>query len=104
MELKDLYTILNAVYPTAYWSFPKDEAPALPYITFFESGSDNFGADNKVYSKHNRYSVELLCLQKDPDAEAAVEAALDANELYWEKTEVYLEDEKCFEIIYDLEV
>lgn len=104
MEAKKLGEILNAVYPTAYWSFPENEAPALPYITYFEDGSDNFGADNRVYHRRNRFSVELLTRYKDPSAEAAVEAALDAAEIYWKKTETHLDDEDAYEVIYDLEV
>lgn len=104
MELDELYSILSKVYPTAYWSFPEGEAPALPYLTYFENGTDNFGADNKVYHKIRSVSVELLTKQKDPAAEAAVEAALDAADLFWNKTETHLDDEDAFEVIYDLEV
>lgn len=104
MELSDLYTILSAVYPTAYWSFPKGEAPAMPYITYFESSSDNFGADNKVFHHRKQISVELLTKTKNETAEEAVEAAFDTNEIYWEKTETHLDDEDAYEVIYSLEV
>lgn len=104
MALDDLYTILNAVYPTAYWSFPVGEAPAMPYITYFESNSDNFGADNKVYHHTKQISVELLTKTKTPTAEAAVESALDSHNIYWEKTETHLDDEDAYEVIYTLEV
>ena len=104
MSIDDLYTILSAVYPTAYWSFPEKQAPPMPYITFFENESDNFGADNKVFHHFKRISVELLTKTKTPTAEEAVEAALDANDIYWEKTETHLDDEDAFEVIYSLEV
>lgn len=104
MTLDELYTILKVVYPTAYWSFPVGSAPAMPYITFFEQQSDNFGADNKVYHHRKVISVELLTKGKDPTAEAAVEAAFDTNGIYWEKTETHLDDEDAFEVIYTVEV
>lgn len=104
MTLGELYDILKTIYPTAYWSFPEGNAPAMPFITFFEDTSDNFGADNKVYHHRKRISVELLTKTKDPTAEAAVEAAFDNNELYWEKTSTHLDDEDAYEVIYDLEV
>lgn len=104
MELEDLYAILSAVYPTAYWTYPDGEAPAMPYITFFENASNNFGADNKVYHHRKQISVELLTKTKDPTAEGAVQAALDAAEIYWEKTETHLDDEDAYEVIYTLEV
>lgn len=104
MELDELYEILSAVYPTAYWSFPEGEAPAMPFLTYFENSSDNFGADNKVYHHRKRISVELYTKTKDTAAEDAVESALDAAEIYWEKTSTHLDDEDVFEVIYDMEV
>lgn len=104
MELDELYEILSAVYPTAYWSFPEGEAPAMPFLTYFENASDNFGADNKVYHHRKRISVELYTKTKDTAAEDAVEAALDAAGIYWEKTSTHLDDEDVFEVIYDMEV
>jgi hypothetical protein len=104
MALSDLYTILSAAYPTAYWSFPEGEAPAMPYLVYFEASSDNFGADNKVYHHRKVISVELLTKTKDVSAEQAVEAKLDANDIYWEKTETHLDDEDAYEVIYTLEV
>lgn len=104
MELDELYTILSEVYPTAYWSFPEGEAPAMPFLTYFENSSDNFGADNKVYHHRKRISVELYTKTKDTAAEDAVEAALDAAGIYWEKTSTHLDDEDAFEVIYDMEV
>lgn len=104
MPLNELYTILSAVYPTAYFSFPEDNAPPMPFITYFEESSDNFGADDKVYHHRKRISVELLTKTKDPTAEANIEAAFDSNDIYWEKTETHLDDEDAFEVIYNVEV
>lgn len=104
MELDELKTILAAVYPTAYWSFPENEAPTMPFLVFFETSSNNFGADNKVYHHRKQISVELMTKIKDPAAEKAVEDALDAADIYWNKTETHLDDEDCYEVIYDLEV
>ena len=104
MTLEELKTVLTAVYPTAYWTFPEEEAPAMPYIVFFETSSDNFGADNKVYHHIKGVSVELMTKTKNPTAEAAVEAALDAVDIFWNKTETHLDDEDAYMVIYDLEV
>lgn len=104
MGLDDLYLILSAVYPTAYWSFPEGEAPPMPYICYFEEASDNFGADNVVYHPVKQISVELLTRNKDPEAEEAVEAALTGAGIFWNKTETHLDDEDAFEVIYSMEV
>lgn len=104
MTLEDLGNLLESVFPTAYWSFPEKEAPPMPYLTYFEESSDNFGADNKVYHHRKRISVELLTKKKDPEAEKAVENAFDSADLFWEKTETHLDDEDAYEVIYSLEV
>lgn len=104
MGIDTLGTLLETVYPTAYWSFPEKEAPPMPYIVYFQTNSDNFGADNKVFHHIKQISVELMTKTKDTTAEGAVEAVLDANDIYWEKTETHLDDEDAYEVIYSLEV
>jgi hypothetical protein len=104
MTLDTLYTTLSSVYPTAYWSYPEGKAPAMPYMVYFETPSDNFGADNKVYHKRNNVAIELLTKTKDQTAESAVENALDGLELFWNKEETHLDDEDAYEVIYHVEV
>ena len=55
-----------------------------------------------VYQVINRITIELYTESKAPEAENAVEAAL--KDLCWEKSEEYLDDEQCYEIIYEIEV
>ncbi len=104
MGLDDLYLILSAVYPTAYWSFPEGEAPPMPFICYFEESSDNFAADNIVYHHTKTINIELLTRAKDPEAEQAVETALTNAGIYWEKASTHLDDEDAYECIYTLEV
>ena len=104
MGLDELKGILEAVFPTAYWEFPKGKAPKMPYICFFENYSTNFGADNVVYHPRNRISVELYTQKKSREAESKLEAAFLNAELFWNKDETVLEDENCYEVIYTLEV
>ena len=104
MGLSELHALLNSVYPAAYWEFPKGKAQAMPFITYFEDNSDNFGADNKVYHHFKRISVELYTKTKNVQAERAVEALFDAHDLYWEKVSTHLDDEDAYETIYSLEV
>lgn len=48
--------------------------------------------------------VELYSADKDPVSESAVEAVLTAAGLFYSKTEIWLEDEKMYEILYETEV
>ncbi len=104
MDINTLGEILDQVFPAAYWSFPEKEAPDMPYITYFEDSSDNFGADNVVYHHIKRVFVELLTKKRDPAAEKRVEDALYSAGLFWNKTATHLDDEDAFEVIYTLEV
>lgn len=104
MDLKGLYDNLKTVFPTAYLDFPEEEKPEPPYICYYDTGTDNFVADNKVYHIVLAVNVELFTKQKDEAAEAAVEAVLDALDLPWEKAPEFLEDENIFLVTYTMEV
>lgn len=107
MTLAELYTKLNSGTFTgkvAYNAFPVGEAPSLPYICIVCTSTDNFGADNKVYFKRQNVNIELYTELKDPTTESAIESVLDSNEVFYEATDTYLDDERCFERIYEIEV
>ncbi len=88
--------------PVAYRCFPEGDAPPLPFICYFTTGSNNFAADGKVYYAGKRFMVELYCSKKDLELEKKVEDALEG--LFWEKEESYIESEKCYQIAYEMEV
>lgn len=90
--------------PFAYHAWKKGEAPSLPFGVFVFVRSENFAADGIVYFQRNRYNVELYTRKKDTAHEEAVENVLDINGVYWEKSETYIESEKVFQILYEIEV
>lgn len=48
--------------------------------------------------------IELYTDEKSPDTEAQLEALLDGAGLFYDKTESYIESEKLYEVLYELEV
>ena len=105
MKYKDIAPALEAAgLPVTYYSWPETQAPDLPYLVWYLPGSDNMAADNRVYQKIDQLNVELYTATKDFETEAAVEAALDAAGLVWEKTETYIDSEHMFEVLYEMEV
>lgn len=106
--LQQLHTLLNGITgfsgKVAYHSWPENEAPALPFICYLEVGSDNFGADNRVYHGNRRVDIELYARKRDLTSEALIEAALTGAEIYFERTVEWLDDEKCFKTTYEIEV
>lgn len=89
-------TELPVVYH--HWEKPPD----LPYLVYVFSGSDNFGADDRVYVKGDNYDVELYSDKKDPVTEKLVEDLFDEYDIYYEKSEVWIEKEKMYEVIYEI--
>lgn len=88
--------------PVAYRSFQQEEAPRLPVICYQEMGSNNFAADGTVYQKITRIQVELYTTWKDTKTEEKVEQEL--NDFAWEKTETYIKSERCYQILYEIEI
>ena len=90
--------------PYAYHHFAEGESPEPPFICFLFPGSDNFSADNIVYAAFENLNIELYTDEKNPELEAGVEAVLTAHELFWQKSEVWIESEKLYEVLYQMTV
>ena len=90
--------------PFAYDHFAEGESPAPPFICYLTPGSDNFAADGRAYYKINIVNIELYTDTKDPSVEQKVESVLDANGIFYDKTEVWIESEKLNEVLYQFEL
>ena len=86
--------------PFAYDHFAEGESPAPPFICYPTPGSDNFAADGREYYKINIVNIALYTDTKDPSVEQKVESVLDANGIFYDKTEVWIESEKLYEVLY----
>ena len=100
-ELMQMMTEIGI--PFAYDHFAEGESPDPPFITFLLPGSSNFAADGKVYWKISEVHIELYTDQKDPGLEEQVEDVLDAHDVFYDKTEVWIESEKLYEVLYAFE-
>ena len=102
--MDDLMQLMEEIgIPFAYDHFAEGESPDPPFITFLLPGSDNFAADGKVYLKIEEVHIELYTDEKNPETEALVENALDVHEIFYDKTEVWIESEKLYEVLYSFE-
>lgn len=91
-------------FPFAYDHFAEGESPAPPFVVFLYPNSSNFSADGKVYFKANSLNIELYTDIKDVSMEEKVEAVLDSRGIFYEKSEVWIESEKLYEVLYEMEV
>ena len=90
--------------PSAYDHFAEGESPDPPFITYLLPGSDNFSADGKVYFRVTEVHIELYTDEKNPEVERQVEAVLDRHGIFYDKTEVWIETEKLYEVLYSFEM
>lgn len=90
--------------PNAYDHFAEGESPPPPFVIFLLPGTDNFMADGEVYEQVTEISIELYTDLKMPPLEAKVERVLTAHNIPWDKTEVWIDNEKLYEVRYELEV
>ena len=90
--------------PYAYHHFVEGESPDPPFLVFLYPNSDNFAADGMVYFKVNRLNIELYTDLKDVELEETVEAVLDEHGIFYEKSEVWIESENLYEVLYQMEV
>lgn len=102
-EVEIAQMIKSIGYPVAYHHFAEGQEPSKPYIVYLYPGSDNFPADGIVYQSVNQLDIELYTENKNLAAEKAVEAVLKEHGFFYEKSESYLETEKMFEVLYEME-
>lgn len=105
MKLTEIKTMLGQTgLKNTYYSYPIGDVPALPYLVWYLPSSENVAADDKVYKRVETLNIELYTKTKDFTTEAAVEAVLEAWNMVWDKTESYLEDEKMYEVLYEMQI
>ena len=101
MTYEDVMQMMEEIgIPFAYDHFAEGESPEPPFICFLFPGTENFAADNAVYVEFSELHGELYTDAKDPELEDRVEAVLDEWELFWNKSEVWIESEKLYEVLY----
>jgi hypothetical protein len=103
--MDELISILKETgIPFAYDHFAEGESPEPPFICYLLPQSDNFSADGKVYYKISGVNIELYTDMKDLPAEQKIEAVLDKHGFFYDKTEVWIESEKLYEVLYTFEM
>ena len=105
MRIEELAAMLQEMdLPFAYDHFAEGESPEPPFICYLLPGSDNFAADGRVYFRINEVRIELYSDSKDVGLESKVEAVLDSYGIFYNKSEVWIQSEKLYEILYSFEV
>ena len=105
MTVEQLAAMLQETgIPFAYDHFAEGESPEPPFICYLLPGSDNFAADGKVYFKINEVRIELYTDKKDVSVERQMEDALDDRGIFYNKSEVWISEERLYEVLYSFDV
>lgn len=105
MTIENIVEMLQEInIPFAYDHFAEGESPEPPFICYLIPGSDNFAADGKVYFKMNEVRIEMYTDFKDLDLESRVEGVLDGHEIFYNKSETWIQSEKLYEVMYSFEM
>ena len=106
MTLENIAEMLEGVFPNkvAYRCFKSGTVPEMPFVCYLVSYSNNFAADGIVYDKINHIQIELYTDKKDLVSEGKIETALLNAGLCWRYIETYIDTERCYQIIYEIEV
>lgn len=105
MTIENLVEMLQELkIPFAYDHFAEGESPEPPFICYLIPGSDNFAADGRVYFKLNEVRIEMYTDFKDISLESRVEDVLDGREIFYNKSETWIQSEKLYEVMYSFEM
>lgn len=103
MTQGELFQSLKEIgYPVAYAKFESDPTP--PYLVYLFSYSNDLIADNINYLEISNFQIELYTTKKDLAAEKRVQDKLKELGLPYSKTETYLDSEKLFQVIYEIQI
>lgn len=103
MTLEALKTLLDGTrYQVSYSSVPLDKAVKRPYICYSEDSRNQFAADGVSYWSAKVISIKIFTDTRDETAEAKVETAL--KDVFWTKEIEFLDDQKIYQITYEIEV
>lgn len=90
--------------PFAYDHFVEGEAPKPPFLVFLYPKAVNFAADGIAYFKVNQLDIELYTDLKQPEVEEQIEVVLLKHGIFYGKREVWIESERLYEVLYEMEV
>lgn len=101
MELSEIYQKLCTVgVPVAYLRFRKPQK--LPYIVYYESGSEIRGADGHNMLREVNVTVELYFEVKDITIERKIENLFRDTEIT-RSPDIWLDDEKMYMTSYSFD-
>ena len=110
LNLQQLRTLLLTVthngnsIPVVYYQFAEGENVTFPAISYYETGTENIGADNIVYKKVRNITIDLYTERKELNLENQLEQILTENKIYFDSVSSYIESEKLYLTRYEITI
>lgn len=105
MSYEEIFEMMQEIgLPFAYHHFAEGESPNPPFVVYLSPGEITFSADNLMYHSFKRLDIELYTDKKSPETEQKVEEILHQHNIYYTKTETWIESERLYEVLYEMEV
>ncbi|NEW62293.1 hypothetical protein GMA11_02680 [Granulicatella sp. zg-ZJ] len=90
--------------PFAYHHFAESNVPNPPFMLYVLPSTNHFKADGRIHHKIVVVHLELYTDKKDVVSEQKIESVLDQAEVVYSKSEVWIESEKLYEVLYTFEM
>ena len=100
-EINDMMAEMGL--PFAYHHFAEGESPQPPFLLFLSPGEETFSADNVAYYSFKQLDIELYTNKKNPAMEEEIESVLTQHEIYFTKSEAWIESERLYEVLYEMD-
>ena len=100
MDLKGEMEALG--FPCTYGSFKS--SPPIPFTVIQFAYSGDMMADNQNYKDIGNYQLEYYNSIKFPPDETLIQNKLKELRLPYTKTEVFLDSEDLYQVIYDIQL
>lgn len=103
MTYDEIVTMLEeANLPLAYDHFAEGESPDTPFLVFLSPSEEIFGADNISYAAFPEINVELYTDKKHPNLEKKLEEIFKRHDVFYLKSETWIESERLYEVLYQI--
>lgn len=103
MNQVQMIALLNTLNTPCFYDHAK-VGTKLPFIAIHSEQPDNFAADNGVYCEKYHFRIDLYTVSKSLDIEYSIKKLLNDNDIAWEKTEQYLDEQNCWETEFEFDV
>jgi hypothetical protein len=101
MKITEFANLLETIgVPVAMNRFSESQQP--PFLIYVDVGTTNFGADDIVYYEAINIDVELYSWTVDDELENRIKKLFTDNGIYYEWTRNWIETEKIYQTIYEV--